>query len=322
MATSAIALGQLSKLAFMDEAGAYGTPAAAPGYRYAFYYSAGLRETRPLENDPVIGSGYNNFRDATPPAPSLSEHNGSLVVPLCLNGIGDWLKLLFAAPATTGSTNFTHVFNSGAQVIPTRTIEVNPVAGDFRQNVGVAARNFKIDESAANGFQRVSMDLLGYGENLLGTTGAGTPSAARAYDPVKATGGAVLLGGVQIGVLLSANVTYETGLVQDRYVDATGKFGAAVLGEQTNLTGELRVRYTGQTYDALAVADTDQSLEFRFVKSANNSLSLLAPAARLSRSGASIDGPGGVEQTIQFRCAQTAGAAMLTATLKNQVATY
>lgn len=321
MATSSIALGQRAQLAFADEVGAYGTPAAS-GYRYAYYYSASLRETKPIESDPVIGAGLNNFRDATAPAPSLSEHGGSLVAPVCLNAIGDWLKLMLGAPTTSGSTNYTHVFNSGSLTLPTRTIELSPAASDFRQHVSCAVRSAQMDFSDAAGFQRMAMELLGYGENLLGTTAAGTPTAARAYDPMKATAGAVLLGGTQVATLLSASLSYETGLMQDRYVDGTDRFGAAVLAEQAAFTGELRVRYTSNTFDAAAVAETDQSLEFRFVKSANNSISFAAPAARLGRAGVAIEGPGGIEQTIPFRCAQTAGAAMMTVTLKNQVATY
>jgi len=322
MATSSIALGQLAELLLAPEPGAYGVAAASGTYRRAFYYSASLAESQPIEADPVIGAAYNNFRDATPPAPALSEHGGSLSLPLCLNGIGDWLRLLFGAPSTTGSTNFTHVFNSGALTLPTATIELRPIAGDFRQHVGLAASMLRLEAADANGFQRVTLDMLGYGENVLGASGAGSPAAARTYVPVKATGGEVLLGGTAVGVLLSASMSYETGLIQDRYVDGSGKFGAAVLANQANLTGELRVRYTSAAFDTAAINETNQSLEFRFVVGVNNSISFTAPAARLARAGVSISGPGGIEQTIAFRCAQTTGAPMLTATLKNQVATY
>lgn len=321
MATSSIALGQVSRMAFANEPGAYGV-AASTGYRYGFYYESSLRETKPIEPDPVIGAGLNNFRDASAPAPSQSEHGGSVSVPVCLNQFGDWLKMVLGAPSTSGSTNFTHVFTSGKLTLPTNTIEMNPIAGDFRQHVGLAARSLRFDFAGGNGNQRAEIDMLGYGETLLGSTGAGTPTAARAYDPIKATGAAVFLGGTQVGVLLSANIVYETGLVQDRYIDASDKFGAAILAEQAQLSGELRVRYTGPTFDAAAVAETDQALEIRMIRGANNSLVLAAPAARLGRSGVPIGGPGGIEQTIPFRCAQTSGAPMLTATLKNQIATY
>lgn len=321
MATSPIALGQLARLAMATESGSYGTPAAT-GYRYHYFYSSSLRETKPIENDPVIGAGLQNFRDATAPAPAQSEHNGQIAVPVCLNGIGDWLALVLGPPTTTGAADFTHVFSSGGVTLPTNTIEFNPATNDFRQHVGVAARSLKFDFQGGNGYQRAEMDMLGWGENLLTATGAGSPLAPRAYDPVKATGAAVFLDGTQIGVLLSASLTYETGLIQDRYIDGSDRFGAAILAEQANLTGELRVRYTSPTFDAAAIAETDHALEIRMIKSAKNSLTLSASAARLSRAGVQINGPGGIEQTIPFRCAQTGAAAMVTATLKNQVASY
>lgn len=321
MATGSIALGQLAECVFAVESGSYGTPAAT-GYRKAFYYSSSLAQTKPLEGDPVIGASYNNFRDATQPAPAMSEHGGQIVVPVCLNQIGDWLKMIMGAPATSGSTNLTHVFTSGKLTLPTYTIEMNPVASDFRQHVGVAARSFRLNLQDANGYQRAEIAMLGYGENLLAATGAGTPTAARAYDPVKATGSAVYLGGTQIGVLMGLDLTYELGLIQDRYVDGSDNFGAAVLAEQAQISGSMRVRYTGPTFDAAAVAETEQALEIRMIKSANNSLVLNMPAVRLGRGGVQIDGPGGIEQSIPFRAAQTSLAAMLTATLKNQIASY
>jgi len=151
---------------------------------------------------------------------------------------------------------------------------------------------------------------------------AGAPSAARTYAPFKATGAAVKLDSVAVGTLLSARFTYETGLTQDRYIDTSDKFGAAVLAEQAQFTGELRVRYAGATYDSLAAAETEKTLGIEFVVGANNSLILTSPAVRFARAGVPIEGPGGIEQTISFRARQTAATAMLTAVLKNQVATY
>jgi hypothetical protein len=322
MATSAIALGQLARLAFTTEAPPYGTP-ENDGYRYAYYYKSNLRETKPIEADPIIGSGLNNFRDNGDVAPTLSEHGGSLELPLCLNQIGDWLRLVFGAPSTSGATNYTHVFSSGALTLPTATIELNPTTNDFRQHVGCAVRSMKLDLADAAGYQRVMLDMLGYGENMLGSTYiVGTPTAAKTYDPQGATLAEVLLGGAAVGVLLSASLTYETGLIQDRYIDGSAKFGGAVLAEQAQFFGDLRVRYTGPTLDAAALAGTSQALQIRFVKGANNSISFDAPSCILGRAGVAIEGPGGIEQTLPFRCKQTSGAAMLAVTLKNQIATY
>lgn len=321
MATGTIALGQLAKLAFATEAGAYGTPAAS-GYRYGYYYKSNLRAQKPIDTDPVIGSGLNNARDAGAIAPTLTSHGGTLELPLCLNQIGDWLRLVFGAPSTSGSTNYTHTFASGLTVLPVATIELNPVGTDFRQHVSCGVSALKMSFGDDAGYQRLMLDMIGYGENILGATGAGTPTAAKTYDPMARTKAEVLLGGVAVGVLLGADMTYDTGLIQDRYIDGSDNFGGAVLAEQAQFSGSLRIRYTGNTLDAAALAGTEQSLELRFVKGANNSLSFQAPACVLGRSGVAIEGPGGIEQTLPFRCHQTSGAAMVSAILKNQTATY
>jgi hypothetical protein len=320
MATASIALGQLSDLLFKLES-AYGT---SPGgnFQKAHFYKANLRETKAIENDPIIGNAYNNFRDPGAFAPALSEHGGTLELPLCINQIGDWLKLAFGGPSTSGATNFTHVFTSGALTIPSYAIEIKPIAGDYRMHTGVVARSLAMDLADANGMQRAMLDVIGYGEAIAGSTGGGTPTAARTYAPFKATGAQLKLDTVAVGVLLGAKFTYETGVIQDRYIDTSDKFGAAVLGEQAQFSGELRVRYSAATYDSIAAAETEKALDIEFVVGANNSLIISAPAIRLARSGVPIEGPGGIEQTIQFRARQTASAPMVTATLKNQVASY
>jgi hypothetical protein len=320
MATASIALGQLSDLLFKVES-TYGT-APAGNFQKAHFYKASLRETKPLENDPIIGNAYDNFRDQAAFAPALSEHGGTLELPLCINQIGDWLSLVFGAPSTSGSTNYTHVFESGALTIPSYAIEVKPISGDYRMHTGVAARSLTFDLADAAGMQRMMLDVLGYGEAIAGSTGGGTPSAARTYAPFKATGAQVKLDSTAVGTLLSARFSYETGLTQDRYIDTSDKFGAAVLAEQAQFTGELRVRYAGATYDSLAVAETEKTLGIEFVVGANNSLIITSPAVRFARAGVPIEGPGGIEQTIAFRARQTASTPMVTATLKNQVATY
>jgi hypothetical protein len=320
MATASIALGQLADLLFKIES-SYGV---SPGgnFQKAHFYKASLRETKPLENDPIIGSIYNNFRDPGAFGPALSEHGGTLELPLCINQIGDWLKLVFGAPSTSGATNFTHVFTSGALTLPSYAVEIKPISGDFRMHTGIAARSMTLDLADAAGMQRVMLDVLGYGEAIAGSTGGGTPTAPRTYAPFKATGAQVKLDTVAVGSLLSARLTYETGLSQDRFIDTSDKFGAAVLAEQAQLSGELRVRYSAATYDSLAAAETEKALSIEFIVGANNSLIIDAPAIRFARAGVAIEGPGGIEQTIQFRARQTTSAPQMTATLKNQIASY
>lgn len=239
-----------------------------------------------------------------------------------MNQIGDWLKLALGAPTTSGSTNYTHVFASGGLTLPSYAVEIKPIAGDYRMHTGLAAKSIAFDLADAAGIQRVMLDILGYGEAIAGSTGGGTPVAARTYAPFKATGANVKLDSANVGSLLASKFSYETGLVQDRYIDTSDKFGAAVLLAQAQFSGELTIRYAGSTYDALAAAETEKTLDVEFIVGANNRLVLSCPAILLTRAGVPIEGPGGIQQTIAFKARQTAATAMLTATLKNQVATY
>ncbi|MBM3654747.1 MAG: hypothetical protein FJX06_18370, partial [Alphaproteobacteria bacterium] len=61
MATDSIALGRLAD-ALLKVESSYGV---APGgnYQRVHFYKASLKESTPLEGDPIIGSGNDNFRD-------------------------------------------------------------------------------------------------------------------------------------------------------------------------------------------------------------------------------------------------------------------
>jgi hypothetical protein len=320
MATTPIARGRLSQmaLAFQDD---FTTP-AEDGYLASYFYSHSLREAETPETDPLIGSAFNNSRDETPAAPGLSNHSGDIEVPLCLNGIGDWLKLVFGAPTTTGAgEDKTHVFASGTATLPSATAEFRAVAGDFRQHVGLTATQFRMTLADAAGYQRATISVIGRAENLLGASAAGV-AVARALNQFPNSGSAVFMGGVQVGVLLGFDFTYTTGATGERYIDGDAQVAAAVLDEDATFTGNMRVRYTGPTFDTLAKNRTDSALEVRFVKSSTQQLVLALPAVRLGRAGATVSGPAGIEQSLPFRSGQTTAAAMVTATLKNQIVSY
>lgn len=320
MATTPIAKGRLTKLLFADDA-TFGT-APASGYKPTLYYTHSLKQSRPLVDEPLIGGNLNNGNDSTAQQQGLPDLAGDIVVPVDLAHFGYWLKLLLGAPTTTGTTNYTHAFSSGATALPTRTVEIEYGASDFWQFVSLGAKSVTLDISDQPGQQRATLSLLGKKRVLLSASGAGTPAALAALDPLAATLGTLLIDTVAAGSILSARFTYDTGAAIDRYVDGDEYASAIVLADDAKFSGELRVRYTGQTLEAIADAKTAKNLEFRWSKSANNSLSLVAGQAFLEPAGAPIQGPGGVEASYSFQASQTSAAAMLAVTLKNQIASY
>jgi hypothetical protein len=319
MATTEIGRGRLAQLAIVDEATFGVVPVS--GFAGTYFYSETLRETFPLDADPLLGINPNNSRDQVAPAPSLTEHGGSLDVPVCWNHFGHWLKCLFGAPTTTGSTNKTHVFASGAATLPTKVLEFRKLANDFRQHVGVAADEIEWDFEDKSGFHMAKITMIGRGENLLTSSAAGTPTTLT-LDQIPATKGVVRVNGVAQGFVRQGKFRYKNGLATERYVDDTPRAAAIVIDADAECDGELRLRHNSTAFDTLAMAETVQPVEIEWQKGANNSLVITMPACRFERPSTPIAGPGGIEQTVRFRAHQSASGPMVTVTLKNQVASY
>lgn len=298
--------------------------AATGNYSRTLAYSYGLTEAKPFEQDPLLGLTKHNTRDQTEPGPGLAELSGDVVVPLDFGHLGYWLKTGLGAPQTSGSDpNYTHVFASGAVALTERTIERKLVASGgniFIQHVGVFVNSIAIQASRQAGYGRLTLGCSGYAENNLGaSSGAGTPAALVARDPIAAALGIYKIDTVQAAVL-EVNATYNNNLAMR---DETGD--ARISGfdiDEATLTGTIRLRFRNSTlYDA-AIAGTSHAGEILFQKSANRSLSWAMPVVRLERTGVPTEGPGGIEQTFNLRAEQTDAAAMLTVTLKGGVATY
>ncbi|OAI25959.1 hypothetical protein A1351_15515 [Methylosinus sp. R-45379] len=320
MSTTAIGKGRLTKLLFSD-AGSFGT-FASTGFKPTVYYTHTLMQKRPLEDNPLIGAGLNNGNDAAAPLQGLPDLSGDIVVPVDLAHFGYWLKLLLGAPTSTGSTNLSHAFASGAATLPTRDIEIEMGSSDFWQYMSLGAKSLALDISDQPGQQRATVSLLGKKRTLASSTGAGTPASIAAQDPLAAAIGQLLIDDVAAGSILSARLNYDTGAQIERYVDADDFASAIILADDAKFTGEIRVRYSGQTLESIADAMTAKKLEFKWSKGSNNALSIVAGAAYLEPAGAAIQGPGGVEASYAFRASQTSAAAMLAVTLKNQIASY
>jgi hypothetical protein len=302
----------------------FGTPPAT-GYAPFLFYSHGMKMARPLVADPQIGAGAFNGVDASRPIQGLPDAQGPIVVPADLNNVGLWLKLFLGAPVTTGSTDLTHVFTSGSEVLPTATIEFLHRSNQMTQHVGIAGREMTMDLADQAGAQRISMSVIGKKRNPLTTTGTGTPSALGAVSPFLMSESQVLMDGAALGYVTAAKFTYRTGLEVARFCDGDAYASAIARSDEASLDGEFSVRFVSgntQSLEAIADANDNKSLEFLWSKSASKSLSLQFAQVNLEPSGEPVEGPGWMQGTFRFVASQTAAAAMWVATLKNQTASY
>ena len=300
---------------------AYGVP-SEEDYVRTPVYALNLRATRPLESDPILAGGFANGRDATAPAPALTSHAGSVSAPMDLRHIGWWLALAFGAPDTTEDDGvFTHVFESGADALPSWTMEAG-LDGAFRQHIGVVARTMRFALGQEAGYRRVEIELAGRDEVPLEATAAGTPPAMLVRAPIAAARGILKRGGTPIANLLSFEGTYDNGLEEERLVDESDLVSGWLPSAESAMSGQMTLRYLDDTYDVLGAEMTAQAIELAYALSATLSLTLAMPAVTFERAGVGIDGPGRLQQQVGFRAAQTAGAPMLTLTLVNDVADY
>jgi hypothetical protein len=284
-----------------------------------YSYSGG--EVAPFVDDDLLGTTQNNSRDATTPGPGLSDAKITAVVPLDFMLMGFWLEMMFGAPVVTGTNpNFIHTFNSGSVALPFRTIERqwSKASGSMiLQDVGVMADKMSLQVNRAAGYARASFECVAYGTNKLASTGAGTPVAALARDPIATALGVYKMDAV-VAQILDLNVSFANNLSPNSEL-GDARMGGYEVGK-SEFSGTIRMRIRDTTMLDAAIANTSHAGEILFSKNTNRSLSLQMPVVRLERPTIDQDGPEGIDATFNIRGEQTSGVSMVTCVYKTGAA--
>ncbi|MCV0429223.1 MAG: hypothetical protein K5905_27550 [Roseibium sp.] len=322
MATSATPRGKTANMLFGDQADF--ASIATGNYISTPFYTENLGEAEPLESDPLLGTARTNNRDQTSPAPGLITAGGDIVVPMDVNHLPYWLTMLFGAGVTSGAGPYTHVFTSGKEVLPYRTIEVEKRAGAaFFQNVGYLASAFSFDTARGAGFRQATISLVGRSQNKLAATGGGVPVAQLALGQVPASTGLMRINSVDAANFLGGSFNYQNNPTPDESMTSDEYLAGYTLDEDATLGGSNRVRYVNDAYYDIMAAGDPVALELEFEISATAKMLFAMPAVRFERAPfAPISGPGGLEAEFNWRAEQTDSAPMLTVTVTNQIAAY
>ncbi len=165
------AQGARSQLAAAFET-TYGT-APASGFMQMPFASASLGAEQPLLASELLGYG----RDPLAPIKDAVTADGDIKVPLDAEAFGFWLKAAFGNPTTTGTTNKTHTFKSGAWNLPSMAIEVAmPEIPRFAMYTGCVLDQLSL-QMQRSGLLTADVKLVAQGENVATSTAAGTPTA-------------------------------------------------------------------------------------------------------------------------------------------------
>lgn len=295
----------------------YGTAPASGSYWRMPFARSNLGSEQPLLGNELLGYG----RDPLPPVLDAISADGDVTVPLDARFLGVWLKALFGAPVTTGAGPYEHTFESGAAALPSMTIETGmPEVPHFARCLGCVANTLAFTMSRS-GLITGQVGLIAQGETVAGSSAAGTLNEM-ALTRFGAFTGSIKRESVQLGNVVSGQVTYSNNLDRVETIRADGKIDGADPGVAA-LTGSIDVRFADQTLLNDAVSGAPIELEFAYALSASASFTLTAHAVYLPRPRLSLEGPGGVQASFAWQAALDSGAGvMCTAVLVNDVADY
>ena len=282
-------------------------------------FSFGLTATQELQQDNVLSSG--TTRDAGDPLYGLIRVEGAARVPIDTVHFGRWLKLLMGAPTTSGATNYTHTFKSGASSLPSFSFEkAFPDITRYEVAKGVRANTVQVS-MAPDGAAAATIGLMGLAETNGSSSGAGTP-VVTSYTRFHNVNGSITKGGTALAAVTGGEFTITNDMemvpaIRSDYAMEGIDFG------QSGASGTLTLRFKDHTLRADATNRTAVALAYALTIDSNTSVTFTFPRAFLAPQGNPIEGPRGVSQAFRFVAAYDGTAATAVSVVyKNQTASY
>jgi hypothetical protein len=247
---------------------------------------------------------------------------GNAVVPVDLEFIGDWLRLLLGPPASSGANpDVVHSFVSGASPLPSNSIELAyPDVPNFDVIAGVRADTCEIDVSPS-GAATATFGLIGQGSTRSASSSAGTPTT-RGYTAFNKAQGSIRRNGAALAQITGGQINYSNGIEIVRTIRDDLRIEGVDPG-LARATDQITSRFENTLLldDAASNAALEVTFEYRI--STTRRLTVTLHQAYLSLAKTPIQGPAGIEAAFEFRAAFNAAAGrMMTVTLRNGVASY
>jgi hypothetical protein len=227
-----------------------------------------------------------------------------------------------SAPTLTGG-GYAHVWESGADDIPSYTIEIGhpklttPV---FFRHLGTVMESINF-EMGQEGPANARLQLVAQGEERFAATVDGNPDAfsLRRFSQGR---GFIRRGGSALAGVTGGSLTFSNNLERVRVIREDGKIEAA---DPTfaSAEGSMSVRFDGATLVAEAANGDPVALDYGFTFPEGYALRFELPRVFLPKPKYAVSGPGGVEASFDWRAAfDDSEGTMLRAHLLNDVTSY
>jgi hypothetical protein len=278
---------------------------------------------KPWERMDVVGLA--GGRNEPVPMRGLLSVQPQAEVPIDLEAFGIWLKLMFGAPTTAGSTNFTHTFVAGGSTLPSLSLQngnTQMSSEKYSLFAGLRGSTMEIPFRFGEAKQTATIAMIGTSEVRQGTSGSGTPSEL-GWTPFSGAVGTVKREGTALARVTGGNLRISNGLEVLREANRAGAAITEAAPGIMEITGALDVRLDSDTLLDDADADSSVELELGYVLDSNRSLKITVHAAWLNRTRPALRGRAGIQTSFAFRGTYDSGEGKaLTAVLANQVASY
>lgn len=312
------AQGSFAQLLLKDES-AYGT-AATGNYAKLPFKEFDYGAAQKLLDDDTIGHG----REEIDPAQDVIDVKHTGIVPLDVNNIGSWLKLLFGTATDTGTTGaYTHTFVSGATSLPSASMEIGFTdIGEYFLKTGAMVTSLEFD-AAPSGLADVSVDVIAQNDVRGTSSSGGTPTVAT-WERFSQFQGSITLGGTALAGITAAKLKLDNGLDAARVINGSnpGLIEGIDLG-MFKATLSLDALFENATLFADAEGFTNVAIALAWTISAGVSLTFNLPRVFLPRPTNKVSGPGGVKCSFSAVAVHDpSDGYVCQAVLKNTVATY
>lgn len=297
------------------------TDGVAPGGDWAQFPAFLLQvgATPGLQSDTILSA--NARRNAADPYQSVARVEGSARVPIDTVHFGHWLRMMLGSPTTTGTTNKTHVFKSGGNTLPSRSIEkAFTDINRYERALGVRANSMEVS-IAPDGAGQATIGLMCLSETLAASSGAGTPTITT-FSRFNQVQGSISRGGAALGGVTGGTIRFSNGMEAVPTVGSALGIGGIDFGECTG-GGSITARFADHTLETAARAGTPASVTYTLTIDANTSVEFHYPRCMLEPTSAAVEGPTGISRTYNFIASDDAtDASLLRVTYKNAVAAY
>lgn len=239
-------------------------------------------------------------RSPVEPILGNNDVSGDIVVPIDYTAFGYWLKAAFGDPTSAkvgDTTNYKHTFKI-KDTQPSFTLEkAFPGISTYIKEHGCKISKMSLSVGG-DGELTATISVMGAKEEI-GTSSMATTPIEAVLNRAQNFQAKIKIGNTVKGKMTTLSMDIDFGLDGESYCIGGNGFREAICEGLVTVSGTLEAFFDSKEYIAMAESSTETSAEI-IISTGDFSLSILMPEIKFARTSPSIDGPGGIKQSLSY----------------------